>query len=99
MPMETTAEYSRFRSMGKKDIEGKERKGKDKKGKEKGKRKGKERNIIKGQDKKENRIREEGTPDRQGRHNSRGNQRNSYKPTPNTLEFILFVNFFAAFYV
>ena len=34
MPMETTAEYSRFRSMGKKGIEGKERKGKERKEKE-----------------------------------------------------------------
>ena len=43
MPMETTAEYSRFRSMGKKGIEEKER------NKE---RKGKERNIIGEKDKK-----------------------------------------------
>ena len=35
MPMETTAEYSRFRSMGKKGIEEKERTGKkERKGKE-----------------------------------------------------------------
>ena len=47
MPMETTAEYSRFRSMGKKGIEEKERKGK-KKGKE---RKGKEHHRRKGQEK------------------------------------------------
>ena len=44
MPMETTAEYSRFRSMGKKGIEERERKGKE--------RKGKERNIIGEKDKK-----------------------------------------------
>jgi len=59
MPMETTAEYSRFTSMGKKGIEekertgkkqrkGKEREGKERKGKE---RKGKERNIIGEKDK------------------------------------------------
>ena len=48
MPMETTAEYSRFRSMGKKGIEEKER-NKERKGKE---RKGKERNIIGEKDKK-----------------------------------------------
>ena len=39
IPMETNAGYSRFRSMGKQCIEGKERKGKERKGKE---RKGKE---------------------------------------------------------
>ena len=59
MPMETTAEYSRFTSMGKKGIEekertgkkqrkGKEREGKERKGKE---RKGKEHHRRKGQKK------------------------------------------------
>ena len=48
MPMETSAEYSRFRSMGKKGIEEKERTGK----KERKGRKGKERNIIGEKDKK-----------------------------------------------
>ena len=56
MPMETTAEYSRFRSMGKKGIEEKERTGKKerkgRKGKEGKERKGKERNIIGEKDKK-----------------------------------------------
>ena len=54
MPMETTAEYSRFRSMGKKGIEEKERKGKKRK-ERKGKGRegeGKERNIIGEKDKK-----------------------------------------------
>ena len=43
MPMETTAEYSRFRSMGKKGIEEKERTGKERKGKEHHRRKGQEK--------------------------------------------------------
>ena len=47
MPMETTAEYSRFRSMGKKGIEEKERTGK----KERKGRKGKEHHRRKGQEK------------------------------------------------
>jgi len=50
--METTAEYSRFRSMGKKDIEEKERTGKkQRKGKEHHRRKGQKKG--RGYDKKE----------------------------------------------